>query len=398
MSAGAPRIVHVIYRLAIGGLENGLVNLVNGLPSDAWRHTIVSLTDIDEGFARRIASRDVELVALNKGRGHALDIYPKLWRLLRQWRPAIVHTRNLAALEMTPVAFAAGVRARLHGEHGRDAVDPQGRNVRRQRIRRLYRPFVTHYVAVSSDLQSYLAREIGVPAHRIEQIYNGVDTSQFAPRGERGPIDGSPFTDRGLRLVGTVGRLDPVKDQANLARAFIAMLRREPLMRETCRLVIVGEGPERSRIESVLRDAGVLDLAWLPGERHDVPAVLNGLDVFVLPSFGEGVSNTVLEAMSAGLPVVATHVGANADLVADGTTGRIVEPADSEALAAAILPYVGDSTLCRAHGRAGRIRVEQRYSLDRMIDGYHTLYRSLLQGAAAPGHDAERATGSHASH
>ena len=300
---------------------------------------------------------------------------------------------------MTPVAFAAGVRARLHGEHGRDAVDPQGRNVRRQRIRRLYRPFVTHYVAVSSDLQSYLAREIGVPAHRIEQIYNGVDTSQFAPRGERGPIDGSPFTDPGLRLVGTVGSArsgqGPGQPREGLRRD--APAGASP-SRETCRLVIVGEGPERSRIESVLRDAGVLDLAWLPGERHDVPAVLNGLDVFVLPSFGEGVSNTVLEAMSAGLPVVATHVGANADLVADGTTGRIVEPADSEALAAAILPYVGDSTLCRAHGRAGRIRVEQRYSLDRMIDGYHTLYRSLLQGAAAPGHDAERATGSHASH
>ncbi len=116
----------------------------------------MSLTDIDEDFAQRIASKEVELVALGKRRGHALDIYPAMWRLLRRLRPAIVHTRNLAALEMTPVAWAAGVPARVHGEHGRDAVDPDGRNLRRQRIRRLYRPFVTHYVALSPDLEAYL--------------------------------------------------------------------------------------------------------------------------------------------------------------------------------------------------------------------------------------------------
>lgn len=393
MNEPAPRVLHVIYRLAVGGLENGLVNLVNRLPAGAWRHTIVSLTDIDADFARRIRGEDVELFALHKGPGHALSVYPQLWQLMRRLRPSIVHTRNLAALEITPLAWAAGVPARVHGEHGRDAFDPDGASVRRQRIRRLYRPFVTRYVALSSDLQTYLHHSIHVPPYRIDTICNGVDTSLFAPRGERASIPGCPFDERKHRLVGTVGRLDPVKDAANLAHALVATLKRTPALRDTLRLVIVGEGPERSRVESILQEGAVRNLAWLPGERNDIPAVMQGLDVFVLPSLGEGVSNTILEAMSTGLPVVATRVGANAELVADGVTGRVVAHSDSEALAQAIAAYVADPALARAHGRAGRLRVEQRFSLERMIDRYHALYLALVNGAMTAEHDPDGAAG-----
>jgi sugar transferase (PEP-CTERM/EpsH1 system associated) len=396
--AHPPRhIVHVIYRLAVGGLENGLVNLVNGLPADAWRHTIVSLTDVDDAFAQRVVARNVEIVALGKGPGHAHRAYPRLWRLFRGCRPAIVHTRNLAGLEIAPVAWAAGVPARLHGEHGRDADDPDGSNVRRRRIRRFYRRFVTRYVALSPDLATYLQDAVGVPADRIEQIYNGVDVQRFTPREAREPIEGCPFVDPGLAIIGAVGRLDTVKDHANLASAFVRVLREHPALRATLRLVIVGEGPERSRVEAILEGGGVRGLAWLPGARHDVPAVLRGLDLFVLPSFGEGVSNTILEAMAAGLPVVATRVGANADLVADGDTGCIVPPSDDAALASAIAGYATDPQRAIAHGRAGRLRVEQRFSLQRMIDRYHRLYLALINGAGDTARDAGGATRHHAS-
>ena len=392
----APHVVHVIYRLAVGGLENGLVNLLNRLPPQAWRHTVVSLTDIDATFAKRIERDDVELVSLGQGPGHAFDAYPRLWRLFRRTRPSIVHTRNLAALEVAPVAWAAGVPARVHGEHGRDVEDPDGRNRRRQQIRRLYRPFVTRYVAVSPDLESYLTDTIGVPARRVDQIYNGVDTERFAPASARVSIDGCPFDERHW-IVGAVGRLDAVKDHANLARGFAAAIARVPGLRDTLRLVVVGEGPERQRVESILADAGLRDHAWLPGERHDVPAVLRGLDAFVLPSLGEGVSNTILEAMAAGVPVIATNVGANANLVADGTTGTIVPHSDADALGAAIASYAGDPTLARTHGHAGRARVEQRFSLERMVDRYHRLYLSLVDGQLV-GPTLDRATDPHASH
>src|SRR5690606_23973844 len=108
-----PLIVHVVYRFAVGGLENGVVNLVNHLPRDAWRHAIVALTDIDAAFARRISRRDVDMIALRKQPGHALRLYPRLVGLFRNLRPLIVHTRNLAALEVAPAAWLAGVPHRV---------------------------------------------------------------------------------------------------------------------------------------------------------------------------------------------------------------------------------------------------------------------------------------------
>jgi glycosyltransferase involved in cell wall biosynthesis len=149
------------------------------------------------------------------------------------------------------------------------------------------------------------------------------------------------------------------------------------------RLIVVGEGSLRSEVEGVLDQAGARHLAWLAGERSDIAEVLRGLDCFVLPSLAEGVSNTVLEAMASGLPIVATRVGANADLVEDGVTGRLVLPHDSEALAGAILAYLDDSVVAERHGRAGRQRVESRFSLERMVERYHRLYTKALHKQAS---------------
>jgi sugar transferase (PEP-CTERM/EpsH1 system associated) len=252
-------------------------------------------------------------------------------------------------------------------------------------------------VALSPDLASYLEGAVGVPADRIEQIYNGVDVQRFTPRETRTPIEGCPFVDPRHWIVGAIGRLDAVKDHANLAAAFVRALDAQPTLRAALRLVIVGEGPERARVEAILDSGGARNLAWLPGARHDIPAVLRGLDVFALPSFGEGVSNTILEAMAAGLPVVATRVGANADLVAEGETGCLVPPSDAEALAVAIAGYASDPARALAHGRAGRLRAEHRFSLQRMIDRYHRLYLALTNGVADTARDAGGAARHHAS-
>jgi sugar transferase (PEP-CTERM/EpsH1 system associated) len=385
MSAASPAlIVHVVYRFAVGGLENGLVNLINGLSARSWRHAVVSLTDIDPQFAARVARDDVRMVALNKGPGHAFPLYPRIYRLLRESRPAIVHTRNLAALEAVVPAWAAGVPARVHGEHGRDVHDLDGSNRRYQRVRRAFRPFVTRYVALAPDLERYLHERIGIPSARIEQIYNGVDSTRFTPaEGGRMPIDGCPFQDPSHWLVGTVGRMETVKDQTNLARAFVRALHARSDARSRMRLVMVGDGSLRPAVEAILVDAGARDLAWFAGERGDVAKLLRGLDCFVLPSLAEGVSNTILEAMACGLPVVATRVGANAELVEDGMTGLLAPAGDSEALARGIATYFRDPVLARRHGRTSRLRVESRFSLDRMIERYDRLYTGLLAESAS---------------
>ena len=377
-----PLIVHVVYRFDVGGLENGVVNLINRLPRDAYRHTIISLTDVTD-FRRRVERDDVQFIALNKSPGHAFKLYPRLARLFRELCPAIVHTRNMAALEVVVPAWAAGAPIRIHGEHGRDVLDLDGSSGKHQRIRRLYRPFVTQYIALSRDLQRYLIDRVGVPSDAVCQIYNGVDARLFQPGSNgREPMPGCPFVDPGLWLVGTVGRLQAVKDQLSLVRAFVRALELAPAQRKQLRLIIVGDGPLYSEAKAILTRAGIADLAWLPGELGDIPAIMRGLDCFVLPSLAEGISNTILEAMASGLPVIATAVGGNQELVDAGHTGELVPPADAEVLAQRTLAYARDREKARTAGRAGRARVEREFGLDAMVQQYRNLYDRLLLEAA----------------
>lgn len=375
-----PLIAHVVFRFDVGGLENGIVNLLNLLPRDRFRHAVVALTEIT-AFRERVLRDDVEFHALHKPPGHALRLYPRLTSLFRRMRPAIVHTRNLAALETVVPAWLAGVPVRIHGEHGRDVGDLDGSNRRYRRVRRLYRPFVTHYVAVSHDLERYLHDVVGTA--RVTQIYNGVDTASFAPapRG-RARIAGSPFDDPRLWVIGAVGRLMQVKDQVTLARAFALLARQHP-EGERMRLVIAGDGPLRGAVEQVLDAAGLRRRAWLCGERADVAAVMRGLDCFVLPSLAEGVSNTILEAMATGLPIVATRVGGNPELIDDGATGTLVPAAAPADMAAAVGRYCSDAAWAARHGHAARDAALARFSLVRMEQDYRALYERLLPAQRA---------------
>jgi sugar transferase (PEP-CTERM/EpsH1 system associated) len=284
-----------------------------------------------------------------------------------------VHTRNLAALEASLPAALARVPVRIHGEHGRDVGDLDGSSVRHRRLRRLYRPFVQHYVALSRDLERYLVDAVGVAPARVSQIYNGVDVQRFAPAASR--VRDCPFQSADEWLVGTVGRLQAVKDQVSLAHAFVRAARMQG--GERLRLVVAGDGPLRAPVEAVLRDAGLSARAWLCGERADVPDILRSLDLFVLPSLAEGISNTILEAMATALPVVATAVGGNPELVLVDRTGTLVPAADPDALARAIAAYAADPARARAHGAAGRERALARFSLERMVQDYQALYERL---------------------
>lgn len=219
-----PLIAHVLYRFDTGGLENGVVNLINRLPASSFRHAVIALTEVTE-FKRRVLPTDVTYLALNKAPGPGTRLLPAMWKLLRNLRPAVVHTRNLAALEMQPAAWAAGVPVRIHGEHGRDVGDLDGSNRRLQRVRRLYSPFVHRYVALSGELHRYLTRQVGIANERVERITNGVDALRFRPRGEvRESIPGCPFDGTDTWWIGTVGRMQPVKDQILLAQAFCRAL------------------------------------------------------------------------------------------------------------------------------------------------------------------------------
>jgi len=372
-----PLIVHVIYHLAVGGLENGLVNLINRLPRERFRHAIICLTDYTD-FRNRIQDPDIRVFVLHKRPGKDLRIYPELWQLFRELKPDIVHTRNLSTLEAQFPAFLAGVPHRVHGEHGRDIGDLDGSRRKYQLLRRLFSPIVQRYIALSFDLDRYLQDRVGIPGSKITHICNGVDTGKFKSTGQqkRGVLP-DDFSGTDSIVIGTVGRMEEVKDQVNLANAFIRLVKHQP-DNNNLRLVMIGDGVLRQLALSLLETAGLGDVVWLPGERDNVPELLGAMDVFVLPSLAEGISNTILEAMATGLPVVATNVGGNSELVADGSTGLLVPRSDPDALAAAIRCYVETPDLRRRHGENARKRCEAEFSITTMVNNYQVLYESLL--------------------
>jgi sugar transferase (PEP-CTERM/EpsH1 system associated) len=374
-----PLIAHIIYRLGVGGLENGLVNLINQTPPDRYRHAVICLKDATD-FRQRL-NGEVPVYELHRSEGKNLGIYARVYRLLRQLKPSVVHTRNLAALECQMPAWLAGVSVRVHGEHGWDVFDPDGTNRKYQWLRRFLKPFVNRYIPLSCHLESYLREKIRVPEEKMIRICNGVDTSVFHPASDgKSSIVDCPFQSRDRQiLIGTVGRMHGVKDQITLVKAFLVLLDRRPDLRATLRLVIVGEGPLREQARQMLESAAAEHLAWLPGERSDIADILRSLDIFVLPSQAEGISNTILEAMASGLPVIATEVGGNPELVVNGVTGTLVPKESPGAMAAALEAYLDNPGMITAHGGAAQKRVAESFSLDGMVSRYLALYDELLK-------------------
>ncbi len=377
MTDTRPLIAHVVYHFGTGGMENGMVNLLNHLPPGRFRHAVICQTGYGE-FRARITAQDVEFFDLGKRPGQDYSWMPRLYRLFRQLRPAILHTRNLNALEAQFVGAAFGVGGRVHGEHGRDMYDIDGTNWKYNLMRRLARRVVHRYIAVSKDLESWLKETVRVPAPRLNQIYNGVDTIKFHPRqGPRPSLGPEGFFDGATCVIGSVGRMAAVKDYPTLARAFIQLCRQssDPA---GLRLVIVGDGPALAECQALIDAAGLGRQASFPGDRADTPDWLRAFDLFVLPSLGEGISNTILEAMATGLPIIATRVGGTPELVQEGENGMMWTPGDVASLTRLLADYAADSERRQREGGAARSRVEQAFSWPNTASAYQAIYESLL--------------------
>lgn len=185
----------------------------------------------------------------------------------------------------------------------------------------------------------------------------------------------SPWERERVKVIGTVGRLEPVKDQPNLVHAFIRLIKQYPNLKEDTRLMLVGDGSLRPEIEQLLKQAGLQELVWLAGSRDDVPELLREMDIFVLPSKAEGISNTILEAMACGLPVLATKVGGNEQLIVAGETGDLVPKENPEVLAQALYNYLSKPELIEQQARNAKQRALEYFSLDKMVGEYQKVYQ-----------------------
>lgn len=371
-----PLIVHVLYRLDTGGMERIVVSIINGT-DERYRHAVVCLAGFG-AMREQIRDADVPCLSLHKRPGKDWHCYVRLWKALRGLRPDLVATYNYGTLDAAPVARLAGVRTVVHAEHGRDAADPDGSSRKYRWLRRWMAPFIACFVAVSDDLAIWLRERMGIAPEKIACIPNGIDTARYRPaataRQER-PLLGT-LAPPGTLLICNVGRLDAVKDQASLITAFKILCQNDPAQRAHLHLAIIGEGRERQRLEQLIADIG--DRVHLLGNRADVADLLPECDIFALSSRAEGIPLTILEAMAAGLPVVATDVGGVGEVVVCGQTGLLVAPSDPSALAAALERYIHDPTLRLRHGHAAHVHVQRRFGLPNMLSAYAALYEQLL--------------------
>lgn len=371
-------IVHIVYSFATGGLENGVVNIINNLPEDDYRHTIVCITGHDKDFYARITVNNTNIVDLKKPAGNGIAWLFKCWKLLRQLKPDICHSRNLNSLEAQLPAFLAGVPYRIHGEHGWDVNDLGGINKKYQLLRRFFKPFIHQYVALSQEAVVYLTNKINVNAVNIHHICNGVDINKFKPNKNRSLLP-EGFADNDSLIFGTVGRLAQVKNQTLLVSAFISLWQQQSQFQDKLRLVIIGDGILLPQLKKIVAAAGLEHVIWFAGRRDDVALLMQQLDVFVLPSLAEGISNTLLEAMASGLPYIATNVGGNADLILPQHAHSHIVSVDEESqLVKAMSQYintperlVNDSDLVRNH-------CQKNFSLAVMVNNYHHLYQSYV--------------------
>lgn len=375
----AIRLACIVDSLGYGGLEGQVVALVNRLSRERFDPVIVCLRQSGEcaGYLRLPAPPIFEL---HRREGHDVGLPVRLGRLLRKTRTQIVHSNNWSTfVEAAAAKLLARVPALVHTQHGLEYGGWSTSSLLKRSLRRAGVAFAVGMndaiVSVSRAGQKWCRRHWGVPAGKSVLISNGIEL----------PLQPDPQTIARVRrelglgpgdlVVGSIGTLRPVKNFTGLVRAFSTTVERLP----RARLLIVGDGPERGALEELISGLGLGDVARLVGPRSDIPELLAVMDVFALASLSEGMSLAVLEALGAGVPVVATRVGGNPEIVLDGECGILVEPSDETGLSEALVELLGDDDRRRQMGVAGRSSVASSYSLDAMTELYEDLYTRLLR-------------------
>jgi sugar transferase (PEP-CTERM/EpsH1 system associated) len=375
---GAIKIAHVVLALNMGGLERVVLRLLARLDRTRFAPIVCAL-DEPGGLAPELARLGVPLRVVRRRPGVDLGVAVRLATVLRQEGVRLVHTHN-AASHLYGSLAAHLLRGRggrrppiVHTKHGRDEPDKP----RRVLVNRLASALCDRVVAVSDDAAAVAVGIEHVSPRKVMTILNGVDTDEFRPRpddvGAAREALGAP---REGFHVGCVARLATIKDHRTLLDAF-ALLRVD---RPDAHLTLVGDGPERPSLHERAARPDLAGAVTFAGERSDIAPLLAAFDVFALSSLSEGISLTLLEASSAGLPIVATRVGGNEEVVVDGETGVLVPSADPAAFAAALAALAaGAGRPDRAAlGAAGRARVERRFSVERMVRDYTELYVEVL--------------------
>ena len=383
------RIMHIVDSLAVGGLQNGLANLIDRMDMTRFEHVVCAMRPIDETNAQRFSPGRARVMSLSMEESASRFQVGALARRIRAVEPDIVHTRNWGTSEGLLAARQVGACTRIHSEHGIDWDTTTKEPWRRILFRRLAFQLAERVVSVSYQLRDLHARRTGFPARKITVIHNGVDSQRFFPDvSVRARVRRELGLGEDEFCIGCVGNLIPVKDHITLLKAVDGLAK--------CglpwRLLIAGDGPEFSKLtEFVNSHSGWKDRVTFLGRSSSVPELLNAMDVYVSSSLTEGISNSVLEAMATGLPVVVTATGGNPEVVVDGESGLLFPVGDNRRLTEHLRTLEAHREHRIGLGQKALRRVRDEFSIDSMVGNYTRIYENLPVAGAAPMRTVARA-------
>ncbi len=347
-----------------------MMSLVERMDRARFR-SVLCCIEHEAPWARDVEGFCDDVVVMPKEPGFAIGLPLRLARYLRGRGVGLVHCHNFGAFVYGALAGRlASCRGILYTAHGPDFPCEK----RRRLFQRL--PLADHIIAVSEKVRRSAVERVGIPPERVTTIVNGIDVRGFSASAQGPKVRSELGAKADTPLVGSVARLSWEKDHETLFRAFSRLLPEHP----DVRLLVVGDGPLRRSLEERVRDLALGDAVQFLGTRRDVPDVLAALNVFVLASREEGLPVALLEAMAAGLPVVATSVGGIPDVVVDGETGLLVPPGDPARLSEAIFRLMNNGEEARAMGREASKRVAERFDVSRMVRAYEDVYLRVLGG------------------
>ncbi len=366
-----PTIIHLIYRFDIGGLEKVMADTINSLSH--YQHIVICLT-VATNDSKKLLNNNTRVIELHKKEGNDLGIWKRLLHLFKEIKPQVLHSYNLPTLEYQLLGFLRRIPTRIHAEHGRDANDPEGKNPKYRLLRQLINPFIHHWVAVSQDLLTWLNNTINIPAKKTYLIHNGINTNEYKALKS---INKQQILEHNFHnndfIIGTIGRIDPVKNQQILIDIYRNIQQNAPQIAPNIKFAIIGSGPLFDTLKAQITQHHLNTTFWLPGARYQINELMNSFDLFVLPSIAEGIPMTVLEAMATETTVLASNVGGLPELI-HTDNGYLIAPDDINLWANKIIELYNDPDQRQKTGYNARQFVEKNFSLSAMTKQYSNLY------------------------
>lgn len=370
----ALKVAQVALSLEVGGLEVLVYHLAKRLKAQGHDCTIFCLDTLGS-LGERALGEGIDVQCIGR-RGGVLDLATirHLRRLIRAGGYSVVHTHNMEAMFYGALAaLFAGPSGVIHSQHGLPSPFAAANRLKG----RLAAGCVDRFVTVSQDVNRFVTDHHLVRPGKTLTILNGIDTDHFTP---------DPEAHREIRTRLAIGDSDPVlicvarlseiKNHLRLVTQFVELAKRQP----RCRLLLVGDGPMRDSIESAIQSAGLHDRIVLCGEQMEIAAYLAAADLFVLTSDSEGISVSILEAMSCGLPPVVSCVGGNREIVHDGENGYCIPLERIEQLPTLVDDLLSDTSRMQSMSRKARDTVVEGFSISAMVDSYLAEYQGLVTG------------------